>query len=273
MRFRKSNYLGVGVNFRTEVAIDLIKYINEIDFIEINTERFFLNDKNSSIQEIISLVPIVLHGLTLSIGSDQSLSQSYVHNLTKVLNTVECEWFSEHIAVTNVGDIDIRALTPVTFDEVSMNRIVNKVNTIKSLTTKIFLLENITYYYLMPNNEYSEVEFIKNIVEKSDCGLLLDINNLYVNSVNHGYDPYQFLDALPLDRVMEVHLAGCDYIYDMLIDTHASRIKNEVLSLFEYVCKKTTISGVVIERDAKLDNFLELVDEIKYIRNIMKKFN
>jgi len=123
----------------------------------------------------------------------------------------------------------------------------------------------------MPNSKMDEVNFITEIIERADCGLLLDVNNLYVNSINHQYDPYEFLDKIPKNRIVEVHLAGCDYRQDLLIDTHASKIKKEVLTIFEYICKKSDINGVVIERDSNLNNFSELVEEIRLVREILQR--
>lgn len=266
--------LGVGINYRGEIAADIVKHLEKIDFIEINTERFFVNDNDSNLKQIIASTPIVLHGLSLSIGTEnQNISQDYLTNLSHTLQKIDCEWFSEHIAITCVNGIEIRSLMPVEFTDESIERIVNNAKCIASLTKKPFILENITYYYNMPTSKMSEAYFIREIIERADCGLLLDLNNLYVNSINHRYDPYYFLDKLPLDRVVEIHLAGCEYMHDIWVDTHASSVSPEVIALFEYVCRKTRINGVVIERDAKLIHFLDLLEEVKIIRAILKKNN
>ena len=266
--------LGVGINYRNEIAANIVQHIEDVDFVEINTERFFLEKQNSLLDHILTSVPIVLHGLTLSVGTaNQSISQRYIDDLSRTLNRVDCAWFSEHIAITNVDGLEIRALMPVEFNDESIERIVRKNKQIMALTKKPFLLENIAYYYSMPNTQLNEAYFIKEIIERSDCGLLLDINNLYVNSMNHHYNPYDFLNQLPLERVIEVHLAGCDYMHNMLVDTHASSVRKEVLALFQYVCQKTSINGVVIERDAKLNNFSELLNEVYLVREMVKKYH
>jgi uncharacterized protein (UPF0276 family) len=269
MLIKPDKCLGVGINYRSEIIVDIQKNINSIDFIEINTERFFIDHYHYPLYQIIHSLPVVLHGLTLSVGSDQSISQVYLDNLLHTLNYVNCKWFSEHISATNVNGVEIRSLMPIEFTESRVKIIVQKIKKIMALTNITFLLENITYYYSMPNNSLNEAQFITEILDKSNCGLLLDINNLYVNSINHQYDPYEFIDKLPLERLVEVHLAGCDYIHDMLVDTHASRTKKEVLSLFKYVCQKAYIFGVVIERDDKLENFSELLEEVYLVRNIL----
>lgn len=271
---KPSSCLGVGINFLNEISDDIIKNIDQIDFVEVNTERFFNDSKNVNLEKIIATVPLVLHGLSLSIGtSGEVINNDYIKKLSETLSITDCRWFSEHIAVTNVNGVEIRSLMPVGFDEESIDSIVRKARQIKALTNKPFLLENITYYYSMPTSHLKESYFISEIVSRADCGLLLDVNNLYVNSVNHGYDPYEFLNEIPLDRVVEVHLAGCDYMHDMLIDTHASSIKREVLSIFEYVCTKSKVNGVVIERDDKLGKFSDILKEIETVREILSKSN
>lgn len=271
--FCKPDYcLGVGINYRSEIFQDIFQYLDKIDFIEVNTERFFVSQNNENLTHIINSIPVVLHGLTLSIGtSDQDTSLSYFRNLSRTIEKTDCKWFSEHIAVTNVNGIEIRSLMPVEFTQERVDEIVRKTKEIMNVSKKPFLLENITYYYSMPTSNMTELSFIKKIVEDANCGILLDLNNLYVNSINHKYDPYEFLNQLPLERVVEVHLAGCDYIHEMLVDTHASSVRKEVLSLFQYLCKKTQINGVVIERDAKLNNFSDLINEVEIVRNILNK--
>ncbi len=271
MFIKTDQCLGVGVNFRNEIGNDIIHHINEIDFIEVNTERFFVDKNNLHLDKILKKIPLVLHGLTLSVGADQPIEQTYLDNLSSTLSSVNCAWFSEHISMTSINGIEVRALMPVSFNEDSIERIVNKTKTIMSKTDKNFLLENITYYYSMPNSKMNEAAFITEVIERSDCGMLLDVNNLYVNSINHHYDPYDFLEQIPKERIVEVHLAGCDYRYDMLVDTHASQIKKEVLELFKYLCSNADIKGVVIERDSNLDSFSDLIDEVRLVRDILKK--
>jgi uncharacterized protein (UPF0276 family) len=271
--FNKPNAcLGVGINYRNEISDNLIRHLDHFDFIEIGTERFFIDKQNPHLATIMKSKPVVLHGLTLSLGTqNQAISELYLKNLTETLSTVNCAWFSEHIAVTSINGVELRSLMPVEFTASAVERIAHNVKKIKAVANKPFLLENITYYYAMPMSEMSEANFISQIASKADCGLLLDLNNLYVNAFNHQYDPYEFIHSLPLDRIVEIHLAGCDYMQDMLIDTHASAIRKDVLNLFDYLCRKTPINGVVIERDARLNHFSDLINEVQVVRDILRK--
>lgn len=267
---KPNNHIGVGINYRSEIADKLIANLDKFDFIEINTERFFVKQSNDKLSYIVDKVPVVLHGLTLSLGTiNQDIPASYFNNLVDTLKKIDCKWFSEHIAVTNAYGVELRSLMPVEFSQRSVLNIVKKAKELMTISQKTFLLENIAYYYNVPNSYMSELTFIKDVVENADCGILLDLNNLYVNSINHKYDPFDFINKLPLERVVEVHLAGCNHINDMLVDTHASATRQEVLTLFRHVLKKTHINGVVIERDDRLDNFNELIEEVKLVRDIL----
>ncbi|HVE44793.1 MAG TPA: DUF692 domain-containing protein [Gammaproteobacteria bacterium] len=271
MFYKPSQCHGVGINYRSAIANDILQYAKEIDFIEMNTERLFFHSLNENLKNIIDIFPVTLHGLTLSLGEEnQVINKDYLSGLLKATQRVDCLWFSEHIGMTRTHNMELRSLMPVEFTEKSVDRIVKKVKLISGLVAKPFLLENISYYYPMPMSTMSEVNFIKAVVEKADCGLLLDLNNLYINAINHHYDPYAFIDALPLERIVEVHLAGCHYLYRMWVDTHATEVRLEVLALFEYLCKLTRVNGVVIERDAKLERFSDLLSEIKIVREILK---
>lgn len=261
--------IGVGINYRDEFSGQLLGNIEIFDFIEMNTESFHKN--SIIIDKLLNYTDILLHGLTLSIGTyGEEIPKLYLDNLSKAIIKTNCCWFSEHIAITKINGLELRALMPVELIDYNIYEIASKIKEIKSLTTKPFLLENIAYYYPMPNNTIPEYEFISKIVNVADCGLLLDINNLYVNSINHKYDPYKFIDCLPLDRVIEVHVAGCDYINGLMVDTHASRVKDEVISLFKYLFKKTPLKSVIIERDDRPKDFQEIIDEVNIFRKIIK---
>ncbi len=268
------NKLGIGINYRNEYANDILRSKSKLDFIEINTEKFFSGKLNDNLSKIISIYPTVLHGLSLSLGTINELvvSDQYVKNLQQSIKLSGCKWVSEHLAITRSDQHDLRALTPMKFDLVSANQVAEKIKFISKLISKPFLLENIAYYYVRPDNILSEQEFFKKVIELSECYILLDLNNLYVNSINHGYDPFYYLEALPYERIYEVHLAGCNYINGMLIDTHASSVNEHVLELFEYVCKKVNLKSVVIERDDNLDDFECLLEDVSKVRILYNKY-
>lgn len=264
--------LGVGINYRKEIADFILNNISYFDFVEINTERLFIDHKDNQLDNIIAKLPCVLHGLSLSLGDANEIVESYFSNLKKAIDFSHCMWFSEHVASTRVSGIEIRNLMPVPFNKKSANNIIKKINQITCFINKPFLIENVTYYYPMPGSEMSEIGFINYILEQTDCGLLLDLNNLFCNSVNHGYNALEFIDSLPKERIVEIHLAGGAKIHDMQVDTHAEKISNNVLELFEYCCRGIPFCGVTLERDSGPKNLEDLLEEITIIRNIINKF-
>lgn len=270
--FHKPNdIIGVGVNYRTDIGMDILKNINCIDCIEIYTEKFFIKDHDAIFEEILDRLPVLLHGLDLSVGSSGNIDTEYLENLENVLESIDHLWFSEHISLTQESGVEVGHLMPIQFSQEVADNIIAKVYAIKKLSSKPFLLENITYYYKIPGSTMSECEFISYILDKADCGLLLDINNLYINGYNHHYDPKEYLKHMPLDRVVECHLAGGAFKYSMLIDTHAHPISSEVWKLCDYAVALTPLNCLIIERDANLPVFSELLAEVEIAKDILHK--
>jgi uncharacterized protein (UPF0276 family) len=133
-----------------------------------------------------------------------------------------------------------------------------------------FALENITYYFELPGSRLREAELLTRIVERADCGLLLDLNNLYVNSRNHNYDPYEFMRALPLERVLQIHIAGAVERDTFIVDSHAHPTGDEVFEYLRFVCEKVPPPSVVLERDQNLPPFAELLAELRRARAAMR---
>ncbi|WP_323837566.1 DUF692 domain-containing protein [Photorhabdus africana] len=144
----------------------------------------------------------------MSLGSEESLDSEYINKLKQVVNDKNPKWYSDHLSATRHVDIEIGHLMPIQFSIENACKIIEKIKKIKSQFSDRFIIENIAYYYEMSFSDLSEIEFINRIIKGSDCGMLLDINNLYINSINHNYDPEEFLLKLPLGHVVEIHLAG-----------------------------------------------------------------
>ncbi len=261
---------GVGINFHHHFAGDILRNIDQIDFIEVFTEKFFIKENDETLSKILENIPLVLHGLDLSIGSTGPLKIEYLDNLRSLLAGINFEWFSDHISLTHENNFEVGHLMPVQFSEENVSKISIKAKEVASLTDRPFLLENITYYYPIPGQSMAEESFISSILESADCGMLLDVNNLYINSKNHGYDPIKFLSKIPVDRVVEIHIAGGSFKHGMLVDTHANSVSTEVWDLFDEVCNRVPFNGVIIERDSNLDRLEDLIDEVNIAKKIMK---
>lgn len=261
----------LGISYMNAIGPQIAKNIDVFDFIEAYSERFFIRDENSMLNHIIKNKPLVLHGLDLSLGSPEKIDEVYCKKLQAVIKETNCHWFSDHISLTKIDNIEVGHLMPICFNEENIELITSKVHALMKITEKPFLLENITYYYEIPHSNLGEAEFITQIIQRSNCGMLLDLNNLYLNSLNHKYDPYEFLSKIPLEHVVEIHLAGGSFKENMHVDTHANAISKEVWELFDYVAKFVPFRGVVIERDANFEPFSGIVDEIHLARSIMQK--
>jgi uncharacterized protein (UPF0276 family) len=265
-----SNF-GVGINYHHHFGEDILRNISQIDFIEVFTEKFFVKENDETLSKILKNIPLVLHGLDLSIGSSGPVKMEYLEKLRSLFNEINFEWFSDHVSLTHENNFEVGHLMPVQFSEENVFEISTKAKKVASLTSTPFLLENITYYYPIPGQSMSEEDFIAEILESADCGMLLDVNNLYINSQNHGYDPITFLNKIPVERVVEIHIAGGSFKHGMLVDTHANPVSNKVWNLFDEVCQRVPFNGVIIERDSNLDKLEDLIGEVNIAKKIMKK--
>jgi uncharacterized protein (UPF0276 family) len=272
MSYITESNLGVGISYMNAIGEQIEKNLDVFDFIEAYSERFFIRDDSSRLRRIIKDKPLVLHGLDLSIGSPENINEEYCRKLDSIINETKSHWFSDHISLTRVDGIETGHLMPISFNEENIELIVSKVKVLKKIIKRPFLLENITYYYEIPNSDRDEAKFISEIIEQADCGMLLDLNNLHLNSLNHKFDPYEYLKKIPLERVVEIHLAGGSFKENMYVDTHANAISRHVWELFDYVARAVPFNGVVIERDANFEPFSGIIEEVNLARSIMNKY-
>lgn len=267
----KYEKFGVGVNYKSSFSNEILKNIGNIDILEIHSEKFFLDEEDCYLDKCCKEIPIVFHGLDMSLGSDEDLDNKYLGKLKKIITDKKPKWYSDHLSATRHGHIEVGHLMPIQFSIENYYKITDKIKKIKSEVNENFIIENITYYYEMPGSDMSEIDFISNIIRDSDCGMLLDINNLYINSMNHNFDPKDFLLKLPLDHIVEIHLAGGAYKFDMIVDTHANNIWKEVWELYEFALSKTDTYGVIIERDSNINDYTTIIDEINIAREIYER--
>ncbi|MBJ9739616.1 DUF692 domain-containing protein [Acinetobacter oleivorans] len=266
----KSLTYGVGVNFRSEIADELLLHSNRFDFIEVITDLLFISDRLPEVLEHLLIEkPCVLHGLKMSLGAAEPLNQEYLNKTIAAVQKWNPLWFSDHLAYTRVGNFDIDQLMPVRRNKENLKELISKIKKICKKTETPFLIENITYYFEFPNTHYLEAEFLSALTSETNCGLLLDLNNLYINACNHQFDAYDFLNKIDLSRVVEIHIAGGVIRNEMLIDSHGHSISKDVWELLKYVCDRVVPKGIVIERDANFDiddilNSLDMAKQILY---------
>ena len=261
--------LGVGLSFRPEIASSIYESLDELDFMEIILdnavaggvdERFF--------QDVVAHMPVVGHGVNCSLGSLEPLDQEYLHCMRRFARQLQCRWFSDHLAFTQSAEMDVGQLMPVQFEEANVGWIAARIREAARTVGVPFLLENIAYYFTIPGATLTEIEFTRRILSSAGCGFLLDVHNLHANAVNHGFDPYEYIDRIPAEAVVEIHVAGGEQRGELYIDTHGHAINSEVWALLDYAVATKRPNAILLEREKNFPEMTALVAEIREIRKI-----
>lgn len=265
--------LGVGIGFREPFKSELFFNQNKVDFLEIVVEHYLdvLPHKEQELELLMSHFPIIPHGINLSIGSAEGIDPDYLQKLARLINKINPPWWSEHLSFTKAGGIDIGHLSPLPYTPEAVDVVCQNIQEIKRFIDVPLILENITYLLAIPGAKMTEAQFIGEVLERCDCGLLLDVTNLYTNSINHGYDALEFLNQLPLERVVQLHFTGGFWDGNVLIDSHSHETFSEVWQLIAEVLKRVTPKGMILERDENIPPFAELVTELEQARGLLGK--
>jgi len=262
--------LGVGLGFREPFRSDLFLHRKHVDFLEITADHYIdaSPEKAKELDLLNEHFMIIPHAINLSLGSAEGLDTTYVHELADLIRKLKSPWWSEHISFNHAGGVDIGHLSPLPFTNEAVDALSKNINEVRRLIDVPLILENITYTVALPGAEMSEVEFLTEVLERTECGMLLDITNLQINAVNHGYDPFAFLDQLPMERVVQLHFVGGHMDEGVLIDSHSHSTPPEVWNLMKEVLARVPVKGIVLERDDNIPAFKELLDELEQARNI-----
>ena len=267
--------LGVGIGFREAFRADLFLHQDKIDFLEITADHYFdANQKKLDELEMLKQhFPLVPHGLNLSLGSAEGIDESYLEKFAALVEKLNPAWFSEHLCFTKSGGKEIGHLAPVPYTSEAVKVFVKNISRVKRKINAPLILENITYLMHFPSSEMSESEFITKILEETDCGLLLDVTNLFINSKNFDFDWREFLDELPMERVVQLHFVGSHKNKNLLIDAHANRTEDEIWEVFREVCQRADVKGAILERDENFPPFAEILEEIETAKSLFKNPN
>ena len=213
--------------------------------------------------------PVIAHGLSLSIGGPHPLNESLVRDVGAWMDEHGVRLYSEHLSYTG-DEGQLYDLLPIPFTGEAVRYVAERIRRVQDILGRRIAVENVSYYASM-GAEMQEPEFLLAVLEEADCGLLLDVNNVYVNSINHGYDPRAFLDAIPAERVLYLHTAGhYDEAPDLLIDTHGASVKEEVWDLLAYAYQRLGPRPTVLERDFNQPELPELLAEVTRIRETQR---
>jgi uncharacterized protein (UPF0276 family) len=256
--------LGAGLGYRPAIHGEILAARGRIQWLELITEDFLplTPARRELLAELTGTFRCVPHGTELSIGSAEPVDVRYLDQVTGVVDAVSAPWFSDHLCFTTAGGFRLAHLTPIQWTREMAALVAAKARQIQAAVGRPFLLENITYGFILPG-ELSEAEFIESVLDQSGCYLLLDVTNVYTNATNFGFDPMEFLRRIPLDRVMQLHVAGGQWEDGVLMDSHDAPVPEEVWPLVEFAAAHAPVRGILIERDTNFpENIGDLFTEV-----------
>lgn len=250
-------HLGYGIGLRSAHFECVLRDHPPVDFFEIISENFMeaRGRARTILDRVTERYPVVMHGVSMSIGSADPLDLDYLRSLKKLADVIRAPWVSDHLCWTGVGGVTTHDLLPLPLDEETLHHVVTRIRTVQDVLERPLVLENPSSYYRFPADTMSECAFIAAMAEESDCRLLLDVNNVYVSSVNHSFDPYAYIATIPADRVVQFHLAGHTNKGAYIIDTHDGHVIDPVWDLYRYAVGHTGGASTLIEWDAKIPAF------------------
>jgi uncharacterized protein (UPF0276 family) len=265
---------GIGIGYRAAIDDWTRRNLDRFDLLEVTVDHCMFRGKSlrSAIFDLSGQIPLTAHGIGLSIGTDVPLDLRYLDEVASIVDRLKAPAYSEHLAFTRVPGRDLANLLPLPQTEAVAESIIAKIKTVQSRISAPFLLENISYLFTWPDSELSDAAFLNLICRETGAGLLLDVENLYLNASNHRFDPYEFLNALPAGLVKEVHMAGGATVDDgatgksFLADSHAYPIPDAAFELLKAVLARQSPAAIVLERDDRLDAVDEILDDVARIR-------
>lgn len=264
-------FLGFGLGLRTEHYADILEQKSkQIDWLEIISENYMVDGGKPLyyLDAIRAHYPMVMHGVSMSIGSTDPLNYDYLKKLKALIERVEPMWFSDHICWTGVDHKNMHDLLPLPYTEEAVNHLADRISRIQDFIGRQMLIENLSSYVTYSDDVMTEWEFLTAITEKADCNLLLDVNNIYVSSFNHKFDPIEYLEGVPAERVWQHHLAGHSNQGNLIIDTHDADIIDPVWTLYEETAKRLGPVSTMIERDGNIPELSSVLNELEQARRI-----
>lgn len=267
--------LGVGIGLRNALFEETLEAREQIDWLEIVPENYMGKGGfhlDSLRQCMAHGFRLISHGVGLSIGSVDDLDAEYLRQLKVLFQVIGPPWFSDHLCFSSVDNVHLHDLLPLPFTWEAVDHVVSRIRQIQQAFDIPFLIENVSYYTQFSHQEMTEAQFISEILEQADCGLLLDVNNVYVNAQNHQEDPIAFLDQIPIERTVQIHIAGHYRDEHLVIDTHGEPVCLQVFDLLANVLNRTTVKGILLERDTNIPPMSEILEEISQIRLISKRY-
>lgn len=267
------NLTGVGLGLRRELIDAFLRADQLPDFIEVAPENWmgFGGRHAKQFAACVERAPLICHGLSLSIGGPHPLNLEFVGQIKQFLKQHNALLYSEHLSYSHDGGY-LYDLLPIPMTEAAVSYVAERILKVQDILGQRLVIENVSTY-AMPAAEMTEAEFVVAVLQAADCELLLDVNNVYVNSINHGSDAQAFIRAMPPERVRYLHVAGYQQVSpDLLIDTHGTAIADPVWDLLRYIYQHIGVRPTLLERDFNLPAWFELQQELQQIRQIQQGY-
>lgn len=262
---------GFGLGLRVEHYRDFADGPPQaVDWLEILSDNYLVPGGKPLhfLDRIRADYPMVMHGVALSIGGTDPLDTDYLHAIRALAERIEPGWISDHLCWTGVDHHNLHDLLPMPYTEAMLRHLTGRIDQAQAILGRPLVLENVSSYIAYAADEMPEWAFIAELTRRTGCQLLLDVNNVFVSSVNHRFDAHAFIDAVPAEQVVQIHLAGHEDQGDLLIDTHDHPIRDEVFALYAHALERLGPVPTMIERDDRIPPLPELIAELDKVRQV-----
>lgn len=263
-------FSGFGLGLRKPHYADVLNHRIEVDFVEVISENFMVDggQPRRILRDVRERYPVALHGVSMSIGSADGLDRAYLKRLRALVDEIDPLFVSDHLSWTRIDDFNAHDLLPLPYTLEALDIVCANIDQAQDALGRTMLIENPSSYIDFPGTGMTEWEFLDRVAARTGCGLLLDINNVFVSGTNHGFDPVAYLDGLPVNRVRQVHLAGHSQGSELLIDTHDTPVCASVWDLYAHVLPRLGAVATMIERDDSIPPLADLLAELAIARDI-----
>ena len=264
---------GVGIGLRSQHVHEILTTLPNIDWLELLADNH-LADGGQSVDQLDAIAkhyPLTLHCVGMSLASVESLDLAYCQRIKQLAKRINASWISEHLCFSAALGVYSHDLLPIPYNQETLAHCVQRVLHIQEILGERLLVENVSSYMTFQNSDMSEIEFIRALAEQADCDLLIDVNNIYVNHLNHGLDGEAYIDQLPIDRVQEVHLAGYQQQENFVLDAHNNPVSEPVWALYQRLIERQPNLPTLIEWDNDIPPLQTLLDEVQKARQIIQR--
>lgn len=266
----RAPFAGFGLGLRPVHYPEFAAGPQPVDWLEIISENYMIQGGKplAMLDAIRADYPLAMHGVSMSIGSVAPLNHEYLKQLKALARRIAPMWISDHLCWTGVHGLNLHDLYPLPYTDEALRHVVGRIREVQDVLETRLVIENVSSYLAYADSVMSEWAFLDALAEEADCLLLLDVNNIYVSAANHGFEPREFIDGVPGERVQQIHLAGHSDMGDYIIDTHDAPIAEAVFELYDYACRRFGPVSTMIERDDHIPPLTELIAELDQVRAI-----